>query len=95
VAERPSDELDLRERAVVIGDGLEDFVRSAFSIDGSDANFDREVDLFEAGYVDSVGLTEVLAFIVDAYGVDIPDEQLLSEEFSSIDGMAKVICRLR
>jgi acyl carrier protein len=95
VAECPSDDQEPKQCAGAVGEGLENFVRTAFSIDESDANFDRRVDLFEAGYVDSVGLTEVLAFIVEAYGVDIPDEQLLSEEFASIDGMATVICRLR
>jgi acyl carrier protein len=95
VAVCPSDDQQPRRCAAAVGDGLENFVRAAFAIDDNDANFDRGVDLFEAGYVDSVGLTEVLAFIVEAYGIDIPDEQLLSEEFASIDGMATVICRLR
>jgi acyl carrier protein len=95
VAERPLDDRCDKQCAAAVGEGLETFVRTAFAIDPSDGLFSREVDLFDAGYVDSVGLTEVLAFIVEAYGVDIPDEQLLSEEFACIDGMATVICRLR
>jgi acyl carrier protein len=92
VAEQISDKCNGDARGV--GDNLEQFVRSAFAVDSGDPLFDRSVDLFDAGYVDSVGLTEMLAFINDVYGVDIPDEQLLSEEFASIDGMAAVICRM-
>lgn len=78
--------------ADAIGDRLERFVRKAFAVDPEDPNFDRTVDLFDAGYVDSVGLTELIAFIVDEYGAHISDEQLLSDDFASIDGMAHVIC---
>jgi len=74
---------------------LEQFVREQFAIDPGDTRFGRSVDLFEAAYVDSVGLAETLAFIEDEFGVAIPDEELLSEEFGTIDGMAATVCRLR
>ncbi len=74
-----------------LADRLEDFVRSAFAVDPADPWFDRDVDLFDAGYVDSVGLTELLAFIAEEFGVDVPDDRLLSDDFASIHGMAQVI----
>ncbi|MFU8815280.1 MAG: phosphopantetheine-binding protein [Pseudomonadales bacterium] len=88
-----SGNVDLMVYASAVGDRLEQFVRSAFAVDPTDPGFDRNIDLFEAGFVDSVGLTELLAFIGDEYGANISDEQLLSDEFASIDGMALVICR--
>jgi acyl carrier protein len=77
-----------------VGDRLERFVREQFAIDPSDARFGRSVDLFEGAYVDSVGLAETLAFIEDEFGVTVPDEELLAEEFGTIDGMAAAVCRL-
>jgi methoxymalonate biosynthesis acyl carrier protein len=81
-------------RTAAIGADLEHFVRQTFAVDSGDPNFDRSVDLFEAGYVDSVGITEMLAYINETYGIDIPDDHLLSDEFACIDGMAAVICRM-
>jgi len=44
--------------------------------------------------VDSVGVIELLEFVNEQFGVRIPDEALLSDEFTTIDGMAVVIRRL-
>jgi D-alanine--poly(phosphoribitol) ligase subunit 2 len=77
-----------------IASRIEAFVRSQFEIDPSDDGFDRTVDLFELGYVDSVGFAELLAFFTEEFGVDVPEDDLLSEEFISIDGMARIVSRL-
>lgn len=54
----------------------------------------RDVDLFDSGVVDSVGVAETLAHIEELYRVEIPDEILLSDDFTSIDGIARSIVRL-
>lgn len=73
---------------------IESFIRESFQIAPDDAGFSRDVDLFETGYVDSVGVVETLAFIASNFGVEVPDEALLSDEFATIDGMAKVVAEL-
>jgi acyl carrier protein len=84
----PVNERDIASR-------IESFVRDTFDVASNDPNFGRELDLFEHAYVDSVGLTELLAFIEDEFSVDVPEDELMSEEFVTIDGMARVIARLR
>lgn len=74
---------------------IEAFVRETFAVADSDARFARDLDLFEQGYVDSVGLIELLAFIESDLGVEVPDEELASDEFMTIEGMARVLERLR
>ena len=74
-----------------IADRLEHFLRESFAIAEDDPGFNRSVDLFDSGYVDSVGLVETLAFITSSFGVNVPDEALLSDAFATIDGMAHVI----
>lgn len=73
---------------------IEAFVRATFSVKDDDPRFGRDRDLFEGGYVDSVGLIELLGFIEDEFGVEVPDEELASDEFMTIDGMARVLDRL-
>ena len=77
-----------------IAQKLEQFLRASFGIAEDDPGFSRSVDLFEAGYVDSVGVIETLAYITDAFGVEVPDEALLSDAFATIDGMAQVVAGL-
>lgn len=73
---------------------IETFIRESFQVAADDPGFTRSVDLFEAGYVDSVGVIETLAFISESFGIEVPDEALLSDEFATIDGMAKVVAGL-
>jgi acyl carrier protein len=73
---------------------IEAFVRQSFEVAPDDPRFGREVDLFEDGYVDSIGLTELLAFIEDEFGIEVPDDELASDEFMTIDGMAGILDRL-
>jgi D-alanine--poly(phosphoribitol) ligase subunit 2 len=73
---------------------IEAFVRDTFDVSPDDPNFGRRLDLFEEGYVDSVGFTELLAFIEEEFGIEVPEEELLSDEFLTIDGMGRVLVRL-
>jgi acyl carrier protein len=77
----------------VVEDHIEAFVRNQFSVNPADPGFDREVDLFEHGYVDSVGVVELLGFLQEKFNVEIPDDDLLSEDFSSIAGIARIVLR--
>jgi acyl carrier protein len=77
-----------------IASRIEAFVRSQFEVDPTDDGFDQTVDLFELGYVDSVGFAELLAFFAEEFGVDVPEDDLMSEDFMNIDGMARIVSRL-
>ncbi len=73
---------------------LESFTRKSFQIADDDPDFSRSVHLFEEGYVDSIGVIEMLTFITETFGVQIPDDALQSDGFATIDGMAQVIAEL-
>lgn len=77
-----------------VAERIEGFVRTQFSISPSDPRFGRDADLFGGDYVDSVGLAELLAYVEEEFGVSVPDDDLLSDEFATIDGMARTVCRL-
>jgi methoxymalonate biosynthesis acyl carrier protein len=77
-----------------VAQSVEAFVRKQFAVSESDPDFGPTTDLFDGGYVDSVGLAELLGFIEDRFRVSVPDEELLSEEFASIEGIARTVNRL-
>jgi acyl carrier protein len=74
---------------------VEQYVRTQFRVSPSDSRFSRSQRLFEMGYVDSVGVVELLAFIGEEFQLTLPDEVLMSEEFSTIDGIAAIVVRLQ
>jgi len=81
-------------RHTEVAERIERFVRAQFRVAPADRRFSRAQPLFESGYVDSVGVVELLAFVSQEFRVEVPDELLVSDEFSSIDGIASIVCRL-
>jgi acyl carrier protein len=84
------DEVD----AQLVESRLERFLHEDLMVSTTDSRFTNTVDLFEAGYVDSVGFAELLALLADEFGVEVPESDLLSDEFSSVGGIARVVARL-
>jgi acyl carrier protein len=75
-------------------DRIEAWVRAQFAVNPTDSRFGRGTDLFDKGYVDSVGLAELIGFLEGEFGIEIPDELLVSDGFATIDGITDAVCRL-
>lgn len=73
---------------------VEHFIREQFQVTADDAHFSRRVHLWDAGYVDSIGIAEVIAFLEETFNVSVPEEALFSPDFVHIDGIARIICDL-
>jgi acyl carrier protein len=74
---------------------IEEFIRARFDVKSTDAVFGRTVSLWEQGYVDSIGVVEVIDFLESTFAVTIPEETLFSPGFTHIDGMAHWVLELR
>lgn len=77
----------------LIENRIEEYIRTQFSVSPSDPGFGPEADLFEEGYVDSVGVVELLEFVGQEFAVEIPEEDLLSDDFSTLGGIARIVRR--
>ena len=74
-----------------IAGSVEAFIRGHFRIVQSDPRFSRDAHLFEEGYVDSAGVVELLMFVESTYGVALEDEQIFSDRFTTINGIAEIL----
>jgi acyl carrier protein len=72
---------------------IEAFVRSQFDVHPDDPGFSRKADLYESGYVDSVGVAELLEFLREEFGLEVPESDLLGDDFSTIEGIAGIVVR--
>ena len=83
------------DSAEVVARDIERFIRKRFQISDDESGFSRRVNLWEEGYVDSLGVVEVIAFLEQRFRVDLPEEVVFSPDFTNIDDIARFVVSLR
>lgn len=73
---------------------LESFFRTTFDIPEDDVEFGRDVDVFAGGYVDSVGVVELVTFLERRYSIVFPEDSLFDPRFTNVRGMAEIVAEL-
>ena len=51
-------------------------------------------EMVDEGILDSLSITEIIATLSMEFGITIPFEDIVEENFNSIDGLAKMVERL-
>jgi acyl carrier protein len=78
---------------VPIQQEIREFIRKDLARDVEQV--DNERSLLEAGILDSLGVLALVSFIEGRYGIGISDDELLPENFDSIDAIATFVARRR
>jgi len=73
---------------------VETYLRARARVANEDRRFSRRINLWEAGYVDSIGVVELIGFIESTFAVSLPDEALFDPDFTSVDGIARIVSEL-
>ncbi|MBI5055399.1 MAG: acyl carrier protein [Nitrospirae bacterium] len=60
---------------------------------GKDDGFGDNISFLERGLIDSTGVLELLAFVETRYGVSVDDEELIPDNFDSVDKLSDFIAR--
>lgn len=58
----------------------------------ADADLDT-FDLFDNGYIDSMGMVQFTAILEDEFDIEFTAEELLSKEFRTVSGLESIIRR--
>lgn len=75
-----------------IADQIAAYVRETFIADPT-ANVPLSRSLVEEGIIDSYGIIDIVEFIEREYSVSIPNEDLVRENFGSINMMSAYVQR--
>jgi acyl carrier protein len=70
---------------------IEDFIRVVGTVAADDAGFHRDVDLFDAGYLDSLSLVSLKTYIEETFPLILTEDDLFSPAFTTVAGMARLI----
>jgi acyl carrier protein len=69
---------------------LMEFVKDEL-LHGRKVKFSEDEDLLGAGIIDSLGILRLVAFIEEKFGIQVPDEDVVYENFHSIQAMANYL----
>jgi acyl carrier protein len=69
---------------------LAQFVRDEL-LHGRKVNLTDDADLLSAGIVDSLGILRLVAFIEEQFGLKVPDEDVVFENFQSLSAMGSYV----
>jgi acyl carrier protein len=81
-------------RSDIVAAALEAFIRERFQVPETDGRFDRRVNLWDEGYVDSMGVVEIIEYLEQSYRIKIPEEVLFSPDFTHIEGISSFVVAL-
>lgn len=69
---------------------LYEFVKTKFEI-GDDPDYSMDAHLFDLGFVDSLGATEIIIFAEETFGIEISQKDILMNDMNTISEIAAVI----
>ncbi len=70
---------------------LVQYLITNFPLGGDIAALEPTASLLDAGIIDSTGVLELLMFIESEFGLVVPDEDLVPENFDSLDAIGRYL----
>jgi len=83
----------MAQSAEKVESSIEEFIRNRFNVQPDDSLFARDINLWEYGYADSVGVVELISFLETTFGVRLPDGAFFDPDFTSIQGISRIVQR--
>jgi acyl carrier protein len=72
---------------------IEGFVLDEIAVGLQPGEVDRGTDLLAAELIDSLGIMELVKFLESRFGIAVADEDLLPDNFRSIDAIDAFVAR--
>lgn len=70
---------------------LRGYIMEHFEIDAGDPDFSDDVHLFDYGFVDSLGATEIVLFLEDTFRIKITQADITLYPMNTINEIAGVV----
>ena len=74
----------------MIKENLYNYILEQYGLQG-DPDYTTDVNLFDYGFLDSMGATEVLIWLEETYNIEISQKDIVLYPMNSIDEIADVV----
>jgi acyl carrier protein len=74
-----------------VAEDVERFIVEEIALGTGVESIDRDEDLLAHEIIDSLGITELVGFLESRYGVEVGDDDLLPENFRSVDAVVAFV----
>lgn len=74
---------------------MEDQILELLKEEVPEVDFETDAALVDDGILDSFAITSIIAALSMEYGITIPYEEIVEENFNSVAAMAELVDRLR
>lgn len=73
-----------------IKENLYNYIMEKYELDG-DPDYTTDVNLFDYGFLDSMGATEVIMWLEETYHIEITQKDIVLYPMDSVDEIAEVV----
>jgi acyl carrier protein len=70
---------------------LEKFLLTELAPDFDKKSIKMDEDILELGIIDSLGIMKLISFMEDTYGIEVTEEEIVPENFQSLNIMVQFI----
>ncbi len=74
-----------------IAGAIERFIRKSFNVSDADPDFNRDVHIFDYGYVDSFGAVTLTEFVESTFSVVISNSDLMLHPMNTVNEIASFV----
>lgn len=71
-------------------ESIKEFVVENFLF-GEGDKLDENTDFFESSIIDSTGILELVCFVEETYDLSVSDDEIVQENFSSVNNVANFV----
>ncbi len=72
---------------------IRNYIAENFLFSSNGFTLDDDESFLEAGVVDSLGVVELVSFVEENFNVQVPDDDIVPDNFDSVDNLAAYIAR--
>lgn len=75
-----------------IKDNLFEYIKKQYDL-ADDPDYTSDINLFDYGYLDSLGAVEVITWLEETYKIEITQKDIVLFPMNSVDEIAEVVFR--
>ena len=79
----------------MVSNKVKDFLKKEMFRKKGNDEMEDDINLLESGIIDSLGLIRLIEYLENTFSLNIPDEEVLAENFESMSAIVALLGKLK